>query len=210
MPELDGFGVVASLLRALGEDALPLVVFVTAYDEHALRAFEARAIDYLVKPFDDERLAETLRRARRTVRQVRVGAAAERLRDLLAAAAPPTPASAEDAGGPLDRIVLKSGGRGRLVRADSVDWIEAEGVYARLHVGSESFLLRMPMHELESRLDPGRFARIHRSSIVNLDRVREIREPEPGRFVAVLSDRTELPISRTRRAQLERRLGQSL
>ena len=96
------------------------------------------------------------------------------------------------------------------MKAGLVDWIEAEGVYARLHVAGESFLVRMPMHELETRLDARRFVRIHRSTIVNLDRVRELREPDPGAWVAVLENGTQLRISRTRKAQLAKRLGQSL
>ena len=232
MPSRDGFGVASALLERMDADELPVIVFVTAWDQHALRAFETGALDYLVKPFDDERFAETLRRARRTIAQARVKETADRLRALLdgmatggQGAQPATrartprgdaassigadEATVEDSG-PLERVLLKSGGRSRLVKAGQVDWIEAEGVYARLHVGTESFLLRMPMHELEARLDARRFVRIHRSTIVNLDRVRELREPDPGAHVAVLEDGTKLKISRTRKAQLEKRLGQAL
>ncbi|HEX6588165.1 MAG TPA: LytTR family DNA-binding domain-containing protein [Longimicrobiales bacterium] len=224
MPELDGFGVARRLLSEMRADELPVIVFVTAFDEHALRAFDAGALDYLVKPFADERFAETLRRARRSIAQARVRETAERLRELLDDATPGTreatraPADAAHGGesavaegsGALERVLLKSGGRSRLVRADRIDWIEAEGVYARLHVGPDSFLIRIPMHELETRLDARRFVRIHRSTIVNLDRVRELREPDPGAHVAVLEDGTALRISRTRKTQLEKRLGQAL
>ena len=236
MPGRDGLGVVATLIERMSPDELPVIVFVTAWDQHAVRAFDAGALDYLVKPFDDDRFAETLRRARRTIAQARVRETAERLRSLLEIASgtepdsPDTTRTGARAGatpgptaetrradeatvegtGPLERIVLKSGARSRLVKAAQVDWIEAEGVYARLHVAGESFLIRMPMHELESRLDARRFARIHRSTIVNLDRVRELREPDPGAYVAVLEDGTRLRISRMRKAQLEKRLGQRL
>ena len=230
MPTLDGFGVASTLLERMSADELPVIVFVTAWDQHALRAFETGALDYLVKPFDDDRFAETLRRVRRTIAQARVSETAERLRALLdaaagraeprartrgsAAGAASTGSGSDEAtvegSGPLERVLLKSGGRSRLVKAAQVDWIEAEGVYARLHVGSESFLLRTPMHELEARLDARRFVRIHRSTIVNLDRVREIREPDPGAHVAVLEDGTKLKISRTRKAALEKRLGQAI
>lgn len=224
MPELDGFGVAAQLLERMAPEELPVIVFVTAYDQHALRAFDAGALDYLVKPFEDERFAETLRRARRAIAQARVRETAERLRDLLDIAASgrrtPTVGGTEagdatesavaEGTGALERVLLKSGGRSRLVKAERIDWIEAEGVYARLHVGAESFLIRVPMHELETRLDARRFVRIHRSTIVNLDRVRELREPDPGAHVAVLEDGTALRISRTRKAVLEQRLGQRL
>jgi len=221
MPGLDGFGVAAALLERMAPEELPVIVFVTAWDQHALRAFDAGALDYLVKPFDDDRFAETLRRARRTIAQARVRETAARLRGLLESVAAgsrePMRARERDAArdeatiegtGPLERILLKSGGRARLVKAAQVDWIEAEGVYARLHAGGESFLLRMPMHELETRLDGRRFVRIHRSTIV--DRVRELREPDPGSHVAVLEDGTKLKISRTRKAALAKRLGQAL
>ena len=235
MPGRDGFEVAAALLERMGEDELPVVVFVTAWDQHALRAFETGALDYLVKPFDDERFAETLRRARRTIAQARVRETAERLRSLLegvaaagkgelsrgrtrerggtggaSSVADSSDEASAEGTGPLERVLLKSGGRSKLVKATQIDWIEAEGVYARLHVGADSFLIRMPMHELEARLDARRFVRIHRSTIVNLDRVRELREPDPGAHVAVLEDGTKVRISRTRKAALEKRLGQRL
>jgi two-component system, LytTR family, response regulator len=218
MPGKDGFAVAAALLDALGEEQMPIVVFVTAYEEHALRAFEARAMDYLVKPFDDERFISMLERVRTRVRQQKLEAAAGQLRHLLGAAgsatstteASETSAAPESPIGRLDRIVLRSGERVRIVKAESVDWIEAESVYARLHMGAESWLIRMPMHELESRLDPRRFARIHRSTIVNLDRVKELREQFRGDFIVVLNNGLELKLSRSRKAHLEELLGQSL
>ena len=218
MPGKDGFEVASKLLETLGDAEMPVVVFVTAYEEHALRAFEARALDYLVKPFDDERFTSMLERARTRVRQQKLEAAAGQLRSLLAstvqtASAPEQSelsATPESTNGRLDRIVLRAGERVRIVKAETVDWIEAESVYARLHIGKESWLIRMPMHELESRLDPRRFARIHRSTIVNLDRVKELREQFRGDFIVVLNDGLELKLSRSRKAHLEEMLGQSL
>ncbi len=217
MPGRDGFGVVEALLERLGSESLPTVVFVTAYQEHAVRAFEAQALDYLVKPFDDERFAATLARVRRRIGQERLGAAAAQFRAVLGlarggegAADPPSSACAEAPAGRLDRIVLRTGDRVRLVAAETVDWIEADGVYARLHLGEQSYLIRTAMHELEARLDGRRFARIHRSYIVNLDRVKELRELHRGEYEVVLADGTRLKLSRSRKSHLERQLGQSL
>ena len=217
MPGMDGFAVAASLLETLSDRAMPIVVFVTAHEDHALRAFEARAMDYLVKPFDDDRFNTMMERVRTRVRQQRLEAATGQLRALLGGVAGPggpapqeDAASAESESGRLDRIALRANDRVRIVKAENVDWIEAESVYARLHIGKESWLIRMPMHELEARLDPRRFARIHRSTIVNLDRIKELREQFRGDFVVVLTDGVELKLSRSRKAHLEELLGQSL
>ena len=208
MPGRDGFAVLEALLEQL--DPVPLIVFVTAHDEHAVRAFEAQALDYLVKPFDDERFAATMHRARRRLRQERLDAASGKLRALLDAAPPTEDALAVAEGERLDRIALKVRDRTRFVRAEEVDWIEADRVYARLHLGKQSFLIRFAMHELERRLDPRRFVRIHRSTIVNLDRVREVQELFRGEFELLLHDGTRLKLSRSRKAQLEKLLGQRL
>ena len=214
MPGKDGFAIAAALLDTLADAEMPIIVFVTAHEEHALRAFEARAMDYLVKPFDDDRFNAMMERVRTRVRQQRLEAATGQLRALLGGAPGAAPqegaASAESESGRLDRIVLRANDRVRIVKAETVDWIEAESIYARLHLGKESWLIRMPMHELEARLDPRRFARIHRSTIVNLDRVRELREQFRGDFVVVLTDGVELKLSRSRKAHLEELLGQSL
>ena len=229
MPGRDGFGVVEALLAHLPPESFPLVVFVTAFDQHALRAFEAQALDYLVKPFDDDRFATLLERVRRLVRRSRVEAVTGQLRRLLGdrgmtsdrtAARAATDAATDDDGtetaslggteGVLDHLVLRTGKRSRIVRTDAVDWIGADGVYARIHVAGSSYLIRMPMHELETRLDPKRFVRIHRSAIVNIDRVRELHEIDRGEYAVMLEDGTKLKLSRSRRAQFESRLGQSL
>jgi len=214
MPSINGFEVGRQVLDTLGDSAMPIVVFVTAYDQYALRAFEANALDYLVKPFEDERFHATLARARARVSQQRLATAAAQLRHVLegnvAATSNEQSATPESTTGRLERIALRSNDRVRIVRAEDVDWIEAESVYARLHIGKESWLIRMPMHQLEARLDPQRFARIHRSTIVNLDRVKELREQERGDFVIILANGEQLKLSRSRKHHLERLLGQSL
>jgi len=215
MPGLDGFAVVRSLLDALTPEEMPIVVFVTAYNEFAIEAFEARALDYLVKPFEDERFAETLNRVRRSVQKDRLGALTEKLRDLLAPGAGfdrghEEASATEDAGGRLDRIVLKTGNRARIIKAEEVDWIAADGVYARIHFDGTSALIRTPLNELETRLDPRKLVRIHRSSIVNLDRVKELREIDRGEYYIILMDGTKVRLSRSRRAHLEGLLGQRL
>jgi two-component system, LytTR family, response regulator len=214
MPGRDGFQVIEALL-ADGAGHMPQVVFVTAFNEHALRAFEARALDYLVKPFDDERFAESLARIRRRVRQERMEILGDRLRQLLGVAALPEDshadtASPEGSDGRLERLVLRSGDRVHVVKSGTVDWIGADGVYARVHIGRSSYLIRTPMHELETRLDPRKFVRIHRSTIVNLERVKQVHEVDRGEYVVVLEDGARLKLSRSRRAQFEALLGEAL
>ena len=217
MPGRDGFGVVEALLPAIPAERMPLVVFVTAYDQHALRAFEAHAVDYLVKPFDDERFAAMLEHVRRRVRQSRVEVTTGRLRALLGRAESESDsdsiletAAGEKADGPLIHLVLRTGNRSKLIRTEHVDWISADGVYARVHVEGASYLIRTPMHELETRLDATRFVRIHRSTIVNIDRVREVHTIDRGEYAVVLENGTKLKLGRSRKAQLESKLGQSL
>src|SRR5262249_14106349 len=155
MPHLDGFGV----LEEVGADRLPVVIFVTAYDQYALRAFEVHALDYLLKPFDRERFRKALERARAQVRKEQSADVSQRLlawwEDVKAARKP------------LERLVIKSGGKVCFVRTEEIDWIEAAGNYLRLHVGGETHLLRETMSRLEARLDGDQFLRIHRSTIVN-------------------------------------------
>lgn len=205
MPGLDGFAVLERLLARTYP--MPLVVFVTAYDEHAVRAFDARALDYLVKPFDDQRFAETLKRARKRLRQERLDAASGQMRVLIGNDPQNGTASAAGVEARLERIALKVRDRTRVVRAADVDWIEADGVYASVHIGSDAYALRIPMHELERRLDARRFMRVHRSAIVNLDRVREVKELSRKELELVLEDGTRVKLSRSRRAQLEKVLG---
>lgn len=189
MPGLDGFGV----LERLGEEP-PLIVFVTAYDQYAIRAFEVHAIDYLLKPFTDERFEKALARAKDAV-QHRPGEAREKMAKL----------AADHRGGPARRFMVRSAGRVVFLKAEEIDWIEAADYYARLHVAGGSHLIRESMNDLEAALDPEAFVRIHRSAIVNLDRVREMRPLFRGELVVVLNDGTQLRMSRSRREELESR-----
>jgi two-component system LytT family response regulator len=195
MPGQDGF----ALLESVPAELLPAVVFVTAYDEHAVRAFEVSAIDYLLKPFDRERLELALERAREALdRRDGVGLD-EQLRSMLEELRGEQPF--------LDRFVVRSVGRIVFVRAADVDWIEAAGNYVRLRIGKESHLLRETMSSLETRLDPRIFARIHRSTIVNIDRIRELNHIFHGDYSVLLKDGTRLTLSRGYREQFERIVG---
>ena len=204
MPQVDGFAVV----REIGAAHMPVTVFVTAFDQYALRAFEARALDYLLKPFTDERFHEVVARAKEHVRQRRVGLLGAQLAALLAGhgtppSAPTTAAPAAPAEAPA-RFMVRVGTRTSFVRVEDVDWVEASDYYAALHVGGATHLVRETMQEIERRLDPRHFVRVHRSAIVNVTRVREIRAAAGGRQEVVLRDGTRLPIGRGRREQLER------
>jgi len=194
MPELDGLGVI----EAVGAAEMPLTVFVTAYDQHAIRAFEANALDYLLKPYSDERLEASLARARTRLTETQAGSLLR-----LVAAAP----RAERY---LDRLVVKSGGVTRFLRVDEIDWIEGAGVYVNLHVAGKSLLYRSPLTQLAANLDPERFIRVHRSAIVNIDSIVQLDAVSHGEFDVTLRDGSVARISRTYRALLERRLGQPL
>jgi two-component system LytT family response regulator len=198
MPILDGFGV----LEALAEGPLPAVIFVTAHDRYALKAFEVHALDYLLKPFDRDRFAAALQRAKAQVRRGQSPAVDQQLRELLQAV--------QDRRQVAERLAVKSGGRVYLVRVEDIDWIEAASNYVRLHVGKEEHLLRDTLAGLESRLDPARFVRVHRSTIVNIDRIRELQPGFHGDHVIILRDGTELALSRSCREKLEASLGQAL
>jgi two-component system, LytTR family, response regulator len=187
MPRLDGFDV----LEILGDEA-PAIVFVTAYDQYAIRAFEVHAIDYLLKPFTDERFEKALARAKELVR--RHDTEREKHTQLTAAHRAFT-----------KRFMVRSAGRVVFLKADEIDWIEAADYYARLHVGGNGYLIRESMNDLEATLNPDTFVRIHRSAIVNLDRVREMRPTFRGEHLVVLQDGTELRMSRGRREDLESR-----
>ena len=216
MPELDGFGV----LREVGTDGVPSVVFVTAYDQYALRAFEVHALDYLLKPFSDDRFRESLERAKAQVRHGRMGQLSKKLAALLDTyGATPLPVSAADTSTPaappqsrayLERLVVKSGGKVTLLRVGEIEWIDADGDYARIHVGKVWHLLRETMKRLELQLDPARFVRIHRSTIVNLEKVKELQPFFRGEYVAVLHSGVTLKLSRGYRANLEARLGRTI
>ena len=205
MPGMDGFGV----LEAVELERISAVIFVTAYDAYALKAFEVHALDYLLKPFTDERFREALARAKSHVELREARGLAESLRAFLrgrAAAEEETAAAVSAAGrkaGYLTRFMVKVGGRVIFVNPAEVDWIEADNYYVKLHVGGRAHLLRLSMKELEERLDPKTFWRTHRSAIINLDRVKELHQ-HPGReYVVVLRDGTELKLSRARRERLQ-------
>jgi two-component system, LytTR family, response regulator len=196
MPELNGLEVIAEV----GAERMPLTVFVTAYDEHAIRAFEANALDYLLKPFSDERFEMTMARVSMRMDERSVREFGQRILRMVSAA----PAD------PLDRLVVKSGGTTRFVRVAEIDWIEAAGVYANLHVGGKELLYRAALNELAERLDPVRFIRVHRSAIVNIESILHLESISHGEFEVLLKDGSRPRISRTYRSQLEKRLGQSL
>jgi len=187
MPELDGFGV----LRALEPSAIPNISFVTAYDQFALQAFEVNAIDYLLKPFDRERFEQTLERAKRQITlQKREDVSEALLRMLGEQSARPQP---------VRRILVRSGGKAFFLRPDEISWIEAQGNYVALHAREQSFLLRQTIFALEKQLDPAKFQRIERSTIVNLDAIRELHPAGRGEYEIVLSDGVTLKLSHTYR-----------
>lgn len=184
MPECDGFDV----LELLGRDLPPAVILVTAYDQYAIRAFEAGVLDYLLKPFDNARFETALGRAKQKVRM-----SADRNGRYLARK--------------LERVVIKSAGEVCFLKISDIDWIEAADYYACLHVRGKSHLLRRSMADLEEDLDPGIFCRIHRSSIVNLERVKALKLSEGGEYEVLLDEGTRLRLSRRYRKQLQERMG---
>ncbi|HMG34076.1 MAG TPA: LytTR family DNA-binding domain-containing protein [Blastocatellia bacterium] len=198
MPEVDGF---ETLERVTGLD-LPLIIFVTAYDSYALRAFEVSAVDYLLKPFDRSRFEKAVERAKARLASDREGGFREQTLALLQ--------QLKTRGNSLDRLVIKTSGRVFFLKTDEIDWIEAEGKYVRLHVGNDSYLLREAIGTLEAQLDPSRFPRIHRSTIVNIERVRELQPWFHNEYRVVLHDGTELMLSRSCRKKLGELLGGSL
>ncbi len=210
MPRVDGFGV----LRGLDGPA-PLVIFVTAFDEHAVAAFDVHAFDYILKPVDPNRFAEAIARARTQVAQSTAAERHQRLAAFLDASPGGAPRDVVPAGGdapatggrgPLDRLLVKEEGRMYFVPVTEIDWIEAFGNYARLHTGPRVHLIRETMATLERALDTRRFARIHRSTIVNLDRVRQMDLWGSGDYMVRLADGTQLKLSRWYRDRLEARL----
>ena len=201
MPNLDGFGV----LDAVGPKLMPFTIFVTAYDAFAIRAFEAHALDYLLKPFADERFEAALERARAFIRGHRASEFSEQVAMLLAERG-----ETRSAEGMLERLVIKSGGRVTFLEVCEIDWIEAAGVYVSLHVGGKTHLYRSAMGSLQRRLDPKLFVRLHRSVTVNATRIRHIEVRSHGDHTVFLKDGKQLPLSRTYRAQLEEWLRQTL
>jgi len=209
MPQGDGFDVITKV----GIAAMPTVIFVTAYDDYALRAFEVNAIDYLLKPFEDARFYAAIQRARESVRQRRADALNTRLTRLLQFLETRAPESSSERGGPdafSDRILVKSSGEIIFLKYEEIDWIEAEGDYMVFHVGGKTHMLRETMARLEARLDPKRFMRIHRSTIVNVDRVRKLTPSFVGEYTVVLQDGTKLKLSRSYQDRLQEMLKNAL
>jgi two-component system LytT family response regulator len=196
MPEMDGF----AALQAVGGRTAPVIVFVTAYDEYALKAFEVHALDYLLKPFDRARFLSALRRAKKRLRADRDGELAEGIESLLEEVR----ASGRDRW--LDQLVVKSRGRIFFVRTEELERVTAAGNYVELHVGGESHLIRGTMKGLERRLDPSRFARVHRSHIVNLRRIREIHPWFNGDYRIVLAGGDEITTGAAYRERMRRLL----
>lgn len=195
MPELGGFEV----LEALGKDRIPHIIFVTAFDHYAVRAFEVHALDYLLKPFDQERFDVAWERAKAQVLRERNGGVDQRIITLL---------EELKAGSKyLERLVIKSGGRIYFLETNDIDWIEAEGNYVSVHSGKKSHLLRETISSLESQLDPRKFVRIHRSSIVRLDRIQELQPWFHGEYRVILQSGTQLTLSRNYREKLQEALG---
>jgi two-component system, LytTR family, response regulator len=201
MPLLDGFAV----LRAFGAQRMPAVVFVTAYDEFAVRAFETHALDYLVKPVSEARFAEALRHVRERLRSNQALELAEKLEALLAetgGGTRDTGNAGSTAGRPVRRVVVPTTNGEIVLDASEIDWIQAEDYYAAIYALGKRHLIRESLASLEERLDPASFVRVHRSAIVRLDRVRELRSSAFGEWTVVLRDGTRVPVSRRRREQV--------
>ncbi|HEY6661148.1 MAG TPA: LytTR family DNA-binding domain-containing protein [Pyrinomonadaceae bacterium] len=200
MPEMDGFDVLART----GTEHIQAIIFVTAFDQYALKAFDVHALDYLLKPFDDERFAYALKRAKSQIEAREINRLSNRLLALLEQRESDRNGSLQQ--NYLTRLMIKVAGRVVLLKVDEIDFIEADGNYAKLHVGRKAHLLREKMHDLEGRLDPEKFVRIHRSIIVNLDRIKEMHPHFNGDYIVVLEDGRQLRLSRTRRENLEAKL----
>lgn len=198
MPGLDGLGVVA----AVGPEMMPLTVFVTAFDQHAVRAFEANALDYILKPFGDERMQNMLARAKQRLRQMQIQTFGQSLMHAMSAL--------PGIEGYQDRLAIKSDGVTRFLDAAQIDWIEAAGAYVTLHVGDKEFLHRRSLASLLLKLDPRQFVRVHRSAAVNIESIVQLEPLSHGEFEATMKHGGRLRVSRTYRSLLERRLGENL
>ena len=196
MPGLDGLGV----LSALGSHPPPAVIFVTAYDQYALRAFEVHAVDYLLKPFDRRRFRAALERAREHLRRRAQSSLNQEVLDLLR----------ELTTKPLARLPVRTKDRVVFLKTESIDWVQTADNYVRLHAGEEEHLLRETLAHLQARLDPARFLRIHRSTLVNVERIKELHPLFHGDHAVILQDGTELTLSRRYRSQLEALLGRAI
>jgi two-component system LytT family response regulator len=216
MPEMDGFQVV----EEVGAMRMPVTIFVTAYDKHALRAFEAHALDYLLKPFDHDRFNAALQRAKTFVRQQKLGEISESLfamlQDLKLKTGVDSPTGADQGNPekaarkePIDRVVIKSGGRIYFLKIEEIDWVEGAGDYLTLHSGSQTHLIRETMGNFHAKLNPRKFLRIHRSTIVNIERIKDIRPLFKGDYVITLTSGARLKASRGYRRELQALLDEA-
>jgi two-component system, LytTR family, response regulator len=196
MPEMSGFEV----LERIEHGRIAAVVFVTAFDQYALKAFEVHALDYLLKPFDDARFEKALRQAKTQIEQREINKLSRKLFALLEDRAA---TSDKKTGSYLTRFMIKAAGRVLFLKAEDVDWIAADDYYVKLHTGSKTHMLRETLSDLETRLDPEKFIRIHRSTIVNIERIKELHPHFNGEYLVVLRDGTELKMSRSRREQVQ-------
>jgi two-component system LytT family response regulator len=195
MPEMNGFDV----LKRIDLKRLPAIIFVTAFDQYALKAFEVHALDYLLKPFNDARFEKALRQAKSQVEQREINNLSRKLFALLEDRQDISQADKPEQPAFLTRLMIKSASRVFFLKVDEIDWIEADDYYVKLHTGRKSHLLRETMNELEAKLEPEKFLRIHRSTIVNIDRIKELSPLFNGDYAVILQDGTELKMSRSRR-----------
>ena len=206
MPKMNGFEVV----DRIEPNQAPVVIFVTAYDQYALTAFEHHALDYLLKPFDDERFDKTLQRAKKQLQQQQAHQFSRQLMHLMEdyrGGDQPSDSPMASGNRYVARLAIRSAGRVLFLKTCEIDWIEAADYYVKLHVGGKAHLLRQTMTNQERRLDPARFIRIHRSTIVNLERVKELRSQAQGEYAVCLDDGTRLRLSRSRKERLSELLN---
>jgi two-component system, LytTR family, response regulator len=194
MPDADGFQV----LKAIPSDEMPIVIFTTAYDQYAIRAFEAHAMDYLLKPFDHERLHQAIERTRVELLRTQDRQLTHRILNLLSNV------------NVKDRLIVKAGGRVLFLDLEDIDWVEAAANYVKLNVGKESYLLREAIGRMSEKLDPAQFVRIHRSTIVNVRKIKELQPCNSGEYIVVLKSGKELSCSRGHRAGLQQLIDQNL
>ncbi|MCI0618475.1 LytTR family DNA-binding domain-containing protein [bacterium] len=198
MPGMDGFEVLSSL----NPESMPHVIFVTAFDRYAIKAFEVHALDYLLKPFDRKRFEQAVERSKAQIHQSQQRSSSSELVALLK--------EMKSQSQHLERLVVKSQGRVFFLKTDEIDWIEAQGKHVSIHIGKETHLVREAMNNLETELDPKKFARIHKSTIVNIDRIKQLQPLVHGDFRVILRDSTVLTISRRYRQKIDELLGKSL
>lgn len=203
MPEMNGFDVI----EAIGPEKMPVVIFVTAYDQYALRAFDAQALDYLLKPFDDDRFEHALKRARTLIKSRKVGALGAQLAALVAGQDDPVvEQAAGDENAYMQRVMVKSRDSVYFVKVDDIEWIEAAGDYISINAGGKAHLIRETMAGILKKLDPASFVRIHRSSIVCIDCIKELKPYFHGDYIVMLKSGKELRLSRRYWDQLEKTL----